>query len=131
MRLGCRQLVDSSVGPCEVEVSYSTETDTASRCRSITCAARLHAAIAMAFALPGLSCGYARAGEVEVLHFWTSPGEATSLAQLKSLIAKRGHTWRDFAVVGGAGQNAMSVPPPQPSRDLRYKTGRRKARLPI
>jgi glucose/mannose transport system substrate-binding protein len=59
--------------------------------------------------LPLLLCARAHAGEVEVLHFWTSPGEATSLAQLKSLIARRGHTWKDFAVVGGAGQNAMSV----------------------
>ena len=50
-----------------------------------------------------------RAGEVEVLHFWTSPGEAASIAQLKSMIAERGHTWKDFAVVGGGGQNAMSA----------------------
>ncbi len=49
------------------------------------------------------------AGEVEVLHFWTSPGEAESLAELKALIAVRGHTWKDFAVVGGGGQNAMGV----------------------
>jgi glucose/mannose transport system substrate-binding protein len=55
----------------------------------------------------GLGPRTAAAGEVEVLHFWTSPGEAASLAQLKSLIARRGHTWKDFAVVGGAGQNAM------------------------
>nr|WP_280156428.1 ABC transporter substrate-binding protein [Piscinibacter sp. XHJ-5] len=49
------------------------------------------------------------AGEVEVLHFWTSPGEAKSLAELKALIAVRGHTWKDFAVVGGAGGNAMTA----------------------
>jgi glucose/mannose transport system substrate-binding protein len=48
-------------------------------------------------------------GEVEVLHFWTSPGEAKSIAQLKELIAVRGHTWKDFAVVGGGGQNAQAV----------------------
>lgn len=48
-------------------------------------------------------------GEVEVLHFWTSPGEAKSIAQLKDLIAVRGHTWKDFAVVGGGGQNAQAV----------------------
>ncbi len=48
-------------------------------------------------------------GEVEVLHFWTSPGEARSIAQLKDLIAVRGHTWKDFAVVGGGGQNAQAV----------------------
>jgi len=49
------------------------------------------------------------AGEVEVLHFWTSPGEAQSVTELKQLIAVRGHTWKDFAVVGGGGQNAMAA----------------------
>ncbi len=50
-----------------------------------------------------------RAGEVEVLHYWTSGGEAKSLAELKGLMAQRGHSWKDFAVVGGGGQNAMDV----------------------
>jgi glucose/mannose transport system substrate-binding protein len=47
------------------------------------------------------------AGEVEVLHFWTSPGEAKSVEELKALMAQRGHKWKDFSVVGGGGQNAM------------------------
>lgn len=51
----------------------------------------------------------AAAGEVEVLHFWTSPGETKSIVQLKELIGVRGHTWKDFAVVGGGGQNAMAA----------------------
>ena len=51
----------------------------------------------------------AHAGEVEVLHFWTSPGEAQSIAEIKALIAERGHTWKDFAVIGGGGQNAMAA----------------------
>ncbi|OPF62430.1 ABC transporter substrate-binding protein [Hydrogenophaga sp. H7] len=51
----------------------------------------------------------ARAGEVEVLHYWTSGGEAKSLAELKGMMAQRGHSWKDFAVVGGGGQNAMDV----------------------
>ena len=49
----------------------------------------------------------ARAGEVEVLHYWTSGGEAKSLAELKAAMASRGHTWKDFTVTGGGGQNAM------------------------
>jgi glucose/mannose transport system substrate-binding protein len=49
------------------------------------------------------------AGEVEVLHFWTSAGEAQSIAELKAMVAQRGHTWKDFAVVGGGGGNAMTV----------------------
>jgi glucose/mannose transport system substrate-binding protein len=52
---------------------------------------------------------YAIAGEVEVLHYWTSGGEAKSVAELKALMALRGHTWKDFTVVGGGGENAMAV----------------------
>ena len=51
----------------------------------------------------------ARAGDVDVLHFWTSPGEARSPDELKALISERGHRWKDFAVVGGGGQNAMAL----------------------
>lgn len=49
------------------------------------------------------------AGEVEVLHFWTSPGEAKSISEIKRLISVRGHTWKDFVVVGGGGDNAMTA----------------------
>src|SRR5687767_5836483 len=56
-----------------------------------------------------LVTGQARAGEVEVLHFWTSPGEAKSVAEVKALIGVRGHTWKDVVVVGGGGGNAMAA----------------------
>ncbi len=49
------------------------------------------------------------AGEVEVLHYWTSGGEAQSVQELKSMMATRGHTWKDFTVAGGAGGNAMAT----------------------
>ncbi|WP_409970352.1 ABC transporter substrate-binding protein [Piscinibacter sp.] len=49
------------------------------------------------------------AGQVEVLHWWTSGGESKSVEELKRLLASQGHTWRDFAVVGGGGDSAMSV----------------------
>ncbi|MBT0570932.1 carbohydrate ABC transporter substrate-binding protein [Curvibacter sp. CHRR-16] len=51
----------------------------------------------------------AMAGEVEVLHWWTSGGEAKSVAELKKIMQGKGHTWKDFAVAGGAGDNAMTV----------------------
>lgn len=54
-------------------------------------------------------CLGAWAGEVEVLHYWTSGGEAKSLGELKGMMAQRGHSWKDFAVAGGGGQNAMDV----------------------
>jgi len=49
------------------------------------------------------------AGEVEVLHWWTSGGEAKSVAVLKDLLEKEGHTWKDMAVAGGGGGAAMTV----------------------
>ena len=51
----------------------------------------------------------ARAGEVEVLHWWTSGGEAKAAAELKASMQKKGHTWKDFAVAGGGGDAAMTV----------------------
>ncbi|TMH90642.1 MAG: carbohydrate ABC transporter substrate-binding protein [Betaproteobacteria bacterium] len=53
--------------------------------------------------------GAARAGEIEVLHWWTSGGEAKSVAELKKTLEAKGHTWKDFAVAGGGGENAMTV----------------------
>jgi glucose/mannose transport system substrate-binding protein len=52
---------------------------------------------------------FGHAGEVEVLHYWTSGGEAQSLAELKGMMTLRGHGWKDFTVTGGGGQNAMVV----------------------
>ncbi len=56
-----------------------------------------------------LLTSYASAGEVEVLHWWTSGGEAKSVGVLKSLLEKEGHAWKDFAVAGGGGDAAMTV----------------------
>ena len=47
--------------------------------------------------------------EVEVLHWWTSGGEAKSVGELKKIMQAKGHTWKDFAVAGGGGDNAMTV----------------------
>ena len=51
----------------------------------------------------------ALAGEVEVLHWWTSGGEALSAAELQRMLEEQGHTWKDFAVAGGGGESAMTV----------------------
>ena len=53
--------------------------------------------------------GWASAGEVEVLHYWTSGGEAKAVNILKRSIQERGHKWKDFAVAGGGGDTAMAV----------------------
>ncbi|WP_394755625.1 ABC transporter substrate-binding protein [Rhodoferax sp.] len=63
-------------------------------------------AAAVAFMVAGAS---ALAGEVEVLHWWTSGGEAKSVGELKKIMQSKGHTWKDFAVAGGGGDNAMTV----------------------
>jgi len=60
------------------------------------------------FAICTLSLN-AFAGQVEVLHWWTSGGEAKSVAVLKQLLEAEGHTWKDFAVAGGGGDTAMTV----------------------
>ncbi len=52
---------------------------------------------------------YVQAGEVEVLHWWTSGGEAKSAAVLKTKVEQQGHAWKDFAVAGGGGESAMTV----------------------
>lgn len=63
--------------------------------------------VLMAGAILNASC--ALAGEVEVLHWWTSGGEAQSALVLKKLLEKEGHSWKDMAVAGGGGANAMTV----------------------
>ncbi|MBK7743275.1 MAG: carbohydrate ABC transporter substrate-binding protein [Betaproteobacteria bacterium] len=63
----------------------------------------LLAAVSTALSIP------AQAGDVEVLHWWTSGGEAKAAAELKSTMQKKGHTWKDFAVAGGGGDAAMTV----------------------
>ena len=49
------------------------------------------------------------AAEVEVLHWWTSGGEAASVNYLKEKLSGAGVGWTDFAVAGGGGENAMTV----------------------
>ena len=63
--------------------------------------------LSVAMAL-GLSMG-AQAADVEVLHYWTSGGEAKSVAELKKMLEGKGHVWKDFAVAGGGGESAMTV----------------------
>ena len=65
-----------------------------------------HMATAVALVVAGSA---AMAGEVEVLHWWTSGGEAKSVGELKKIMQSKGHTWKDFAVAGGGGDNAMTV----------------------
>ena len=64
---------------------------------------------AMALAI-GMAAGVARAAEsVEVLHWWTSGGEAAALDVLKKDLESKGISWTDMPVAGGGGTEAMTV----------------------
>ncbi|PWE51491.1 sugar ABC transporter substrate-binding protein [Thioclava sp. NG1] len=56
-----------------------------------------------------LVAGSAQAKDVEVLHWWTSGGEAAALNVLKDDLQKEGIGWKDMPVAGGGGQSAMTV----------------------
>jgi glucose/mannose transport system substrate-binding protein len=49
------------------------------------------------------------ADEVEVLHWWTSGGEAAALNVLKQDLEKGGIGWQDMPVAGGGGEQAMTA----------------------
>jgi glucose/mannose transport system substrate-binding protein len=51
----------------------------------------------------------AHADEVEVLHWWTSGGEAAALDVLKKDLEGKGVTWKDMPVAGGGGEAAMTA----------------------
>ena len=47
--------------------------------------------------------------QAEVLHYWTSGGEAKSVAVLQEEFASNGGTWTDMPVAGGGGDAAMTA----------------------
>lgn len=48
-------------------------------------------------------------GEVEVLHWWTSGGEAKAVGTLKEAFQKQGGVWIDSPIAGGGGDAAMTA----------------------
>lgn len=56
-----------------------------------------------------VSTAYANAEDVEVLHWWTSGGEAAALKVLKEDLEGQGIGWQDMPVAGGGGTEAMTV----------------------
>lgn len=63
-------------------------------------------AAAVAFAA---SVGAVAAADVEVLHWWTSGGEASALNVLKEDLEAQEIGWEDMPVAGGGGTQAMTV----------------------
>ena len=70
---------------------------------------RLALVISLASLLPLNAYAADTQGSVEVVHWWTSGGEAKAVDVLKKLIEKDGYTWQDSAVAGGGGAAAMTV----------------------
>ncbi len=70
--------------------------------RSLSCAL-LASAVAVA-AAPAQA-----AGTVEVLHWWTSGGEAKAVGELKKAFEAQGGKWVDSPIAGGGGDPAMTA----------------------
>jgi len=56
-----------------------------------------------------MATGAVAAESVEVLHWWTSGGEAAALGVLKKDLESQGITWNDMPVAGGGGEAAMTA----------------------
>jgi len=65
-------------------------------------------AVTLTAAVFGQSAAYA-GPEAEVLHWWTSGGEAKSVAVLQKEFSENGGTWTDMPVAGGGGDAAMTA----------------------
>jgi len=63
----------------------------------------------MTAAVLALSTTAVAAQEVEVLHWWTSGGEAAAVGTLRDTLATGGIDWVDMPVAGGGGSDAMTV----------------------
>jgi glucose/mannose transport system substrate-binding protein len=69
----------------------------------------------MASAMVAAAIGFAGAAsaadnkEVQMLHWWTSGGEAAALNVLKQDLGKEGYAWKDVPVAGGGGEGAMTA----------------------
>jgi glucose/mannose transport system substrate-binding protein len=65
------------------------------------------AVAALSVALGGATSVFAQ--DVEVLHWWTSGGEAAAVSVLKEDLEGKGTGWVDMAVAGGGGDAAMTT----------------------
>lgn len=68
-------------------------------------------AVALSTVFVGGLAAFAAAAQpnAEVLHWWTSGGEAKAAAALKADFEANGGKWNDMAVAGGGGDAAMTV----------------------
>lgn len=64
---------------------------------------------ALLCAFGAIGSAQAQEKSVEVVHWWTSGGEAAALKVLKADVVKRGFTWKDSPIAGGGGDQARTV----------------------
>ena len=64
---------------------------------------------AMAMVMGALAGAARAADSVEVLHWWTSGGEAAALDVLKKDLESKNISWTDMPIAGGGGSEAMTV----------------------
>lgn len=70
---------------------------------------RLHPTTLAAAALTALAALPAAAQKAEVIHWWTSGGEAAAIKEFASAYTKAGGTWVDTPIAGGGGAQARTV----------------------
>ena len=75
---------------------------------SFRCSARRRAIIALVIAWLAVGTG-ARAGEIEVLHYWDVGSDARAADVLKLALQRQGHTWKDFTVSADANGLPLSL----------------------
>ncbi len=71
-------------------------------------------ALALALAAGTALASTAQANEVEVLHWWTSGGEARAANVLKELLEAEGYGWQDCQV---------THPPPRKLKARKFRSG--------
>jgi glucose/mannose transport system substrate-binding protein len=66
---------------------------------------------AMAAVVTGMAASAYAAEDktIQMLHWWTSGGEAAALNVLKQDLAKEGYAWKDVPIAGGGGEGAMTA----------------------
>ncbi len=65
--------------------------------------------LAAALSCAALAGGARADGTVEVLHWWTSGGEAKAVGELKQAFEAEGGKWIDSPIAGGGGDAAMTA----------------------
>jgi glucose/mannose transport system substrate-binding protein len=75
---------------------------------------KLQTTLRAGMASVGIFCAAAAAQaadnkEIQMLHWWTSGGEAAALNVLKDAVTKEGYVWKDVPVAGGGGEGAMTT----------------------